>query len=741
MGIYKIDNISKKLFVNLICFLSIIFITITSIITTGVDEYIWIEAEDAKTVVEPLQIIEMEGASNNEGIVSTGRHLKNEGYAKYFVWIKEDGNYVFWGRGNWPHVCANSFRISLDNSTMIKIGETPITNQWHWFTGPTFKLKKGNYELFLWNQEQDSRIDKFLLTADFSYIPLEDGLSNDFFFDFENGLIPKSFIFTTNELWRIIKDREDNSALLLTKCSDCDERAMLKLSKQNSYIFRLAYRTADLLNNQLNVFINYADEKNFISLSVNNKIALFTHMFNGEALYSKQILSNQFFIGNNFSDIAIKKENNSYLIKLNGRKIIEYSDSALLGNYVGFSSANGDIIFDNIALTYNENFYYSENFHGTKYKVFNDRPEFSKNYFKRLKEGRGNSWIYSGKYMLTNDGFDGLRIIPKGSEDAILLFGDYFWENYKISIAAKVNNMGDIGVLFNYQDEGHYYCFKWYKEDKVWKYKICKYKYGKEILLCEKEANLLLHGIAYWYNLEINSNNGLIEAFIDNNLVLSTYDKTYSEGKIGFWTNAQSGADFDDIEVSQVNIKDEKVIKDINYHLFDKMGSISKSYADWLPSKDGVIQYKGITTDKTRFYSCLYKNIFETSKLIYKHPLINNFEISIKTSNVPRDVDVILEFNSEDRKLTKCNFLISIDKIIIRCNEEITKTIFFNNIINRNNIKILRIENKWTISIDDNNIFEYYDNTISHSTNMALGYSGIGKAKIFLYIITIKDQL
>ena len=195
------------------------------------------------------------------------------GFAVYQLDIDQAGEYYLWGRCYWPHVCANSFYLSIDDGNFQEIGENPIINQWHWIICSSYILKKGKHKLCLWNREVDSKIDKYLLTADPYLVPSGEGSSNNYYLDFNYDNNFQLLSFKNKEKWIIINEKEtDNSILLLSKVEDNNnEMFLFPIDGRSSYVYRFAYKVLSKRQNNLKAYFNYLDESNNYYINLSDK--------------------------------------------------------------------------------------------------------------------------------------------------------------------------------------------------------------------------------------------------------------------------------------------------------------------------------------------------------------------------------------------------------------------------------------------------------------------------------------
>lgn len=191
----------NKLCLTFVLLLSIVVFCL-SIKSEVLISNIWIEAESAIKLSQPLEIIQAEETSSGKAIVSSGRSHQSDGYALYKINITHPGNYIFWARSYWTGGCSGSYLVQIDQSNRLLFGNDAVQDKWHWVKGPSFELCRGKHELILWNEEFDARLDKMLLTTNLNYMPVGYGEESNYFFDFETGL-PANFVPDNPEEWSI----------------------------------------------------------------------------------------------------------------------------------------------------------------------------------------------------------------------------------------------------------------------------------------------------------------------------------------------------------------------------------------------------------------------------------------------------------------------------------------------------------------------------------------------------------
>jgi len=156
------------------------------------DNYVRIEAENAKVLESPMEIGVNPGASNSQYIVPNGGDPL-EGFAEYNFYAKETGTYVIWCRMLLPNNSLLTLFVQVDDKPPISVGPDPGVwefrsyepGPWEWFVVTerpsnevkTYNLGKGNHKLRITQRGgSGTKIDKILLSNNYNYVPsgLED---------------------------------------------------------------------------------------------------------------------------------------------------------------------------------------------------------------------------------------------------------------------------------------------------------------------------------------------------------------------------------------------------------------------------------------------------------------------------------------------------------------------------------------------------------------------------------------
>lgn len=728
---------------NLLAFLafiicSVIFMNISSFVKIGKNEYIWIEAEDAISVSDPLYIKELSGASKNKGIEAVGAHLNTKGYAKYILNVNQNAEYIVWGRCYWTNVCSNAFKLSINKSNLVTVGENAITNRWHWIKFTSSELKNGKNELLLWNRENGSRIDLLFITTDPNYIPSGMGNTSNIFIDFEDNKLSQYIKTQDKKGWDILYEENGNKCLQMPNGKIDNDFMLLEINDIHDYIYRLSAK-GSAQNNALLIYIRYLNELNYRALLLNENEVSLLDVKDGVKEVVENVQANSNFLSEAYSYIAIKRNNENLMIKYNGKTIFNLKDKCQAGDCVGVLALSDEIKIDNISLTKSTFISYTNNFHATNFGAYYTPPEISSSYFERIKDGRENWWIINGKWNTTINAFESLEGAPdKSNEDAKIVFGDSFWKDYTLNVTAKSYEDGAIGLVFNYQDMNNYYAFKWLKVKDTWKYRLCQYQDSVETILYEAKATPIENYLSSWYNLHLSLNNGDINIKIGNEDVVNYSGLVTQEGKAGFWTRGMYGARFDDIEVSPCKSKSDEKIHDFSY-AFAKNLDISADCADWTFSPIGMVKTRQLDGNVFLYFD---KPVLQTTMMTNKNIFSGNFRVKVETGTIPKDVSVVFDFNTNSPAgyENEYKFKISKDNLVLYKNSVLAKSCFKSN-INLSNLEVSKNMGTWKVTTNDEEIFDYNDTANFEFIKVSYGFTGIGKTDVEIYEITIQDNL
>jgi len=138
--------------------------------------------------------------------------------------------------------------------------------------------------------------------------------------------------------------------------------------------------------------------------------------------------------------------------------------------------------------------------------------------------------------------------------------GERSWTDYTLNAILRASDNDGMGLLVRYQDEKNYYRVL-LMNDPAWSgrdidghpvnsalQRIQKFVDGEPVTLAENLVS------AAWptgyFSLSVDVRGDSIRAYIDGQLILEARDDTFPEGRIGVMSYANSGAHFDDVQVT-----------------------------------------------------------------------------------------------------------------------------------------------------------------------------------------------
>jgi hypothetical protein len=149
-------------------------------------EYYWLEAEYADSIVNPLEVVDDDNASEGKYVYSangTGNQsTPGPIMLTYTVHISHAGKYIMWGRVKISGKNDNSFFLEIDNG-YDNLWDISSGNSWHW-DAVNFRdrvdpviltLFEGKHTIKVKLREDGTKLDKLLLTNDVSFIPSGEG--------------------------------------------------------------------------------------------------------------------------------------------------------------------------------------------------------------------------------------------------------------------------------------------------------------------------------------------------------------------------------------------------------------------------------------------------------------------------------------------------------------------------------------------------------------------------------------
>ncbi len=101
------------------------------------------------------------------------------------------------------------------------------------------------------------------------------------------------------------------------------------------------------------------------------------------------------------------------------------------------------------------------------------------------------------------------------------------------------------GLIFRVQDRDNYYILRANALEN--NLNLYKYVGGRRLGLKDSSAKV---DSGVWQELRVEVRGDQLRGFLNGNLVIEATDTTYSAGKVGLWTKADSVTCFDDVSVT-----------------------------------------------------------------------------------------------------------------------------------------------------------------------------------------------
>jgi hypothetical protein len=691
---------------ELINFSLICFILYFSIESIGFSDNLWIEAENPDSKMDGIYVYEDKEASNGKAIVSNiPSHNVISNY-KYTINIPREADYNLWARCFWPGACSGKYIVQVNHSSQTAIGDDGDLFFWHWVKGPLFHLNQGENELYIWNEEYDSRIDKLLITSNLSFTPKGLGTESMAYIDFSSDI--STYLKIKNKVnWKIINELENMNHAFYCKHSDNKSLKIAFLKEvvtTKEYMFRVRIKIPEknIKGGDVQLIINYVDDANFLSFNVKDKKALLNLFTQGRIVNLRSVnLSKD---SDEFNKVlTIVRKESKIICKINGADVFTYTDTSNGTNEkLAFGSNSGDVYFDDI--------YYSSLLETEKFDNF-----FEVNAVDNWNNITGN-W--------TSDGWKGSTCLEgscsQEDKSALIITGEEFWHDYQVQVANK-SNEDFSGICFNYQDESNYYLFKYslVKNDA----QILKIKNNKVEII--KQKNICLETLkGQWQKLGIQVSESNIIAYIDDKNILSIIDTTITCGKVGLWTSSRNTSYFDDFSIIPASLNNFKqpAVR-YNFRVRER-GTLDLS--DWNLYPSNMCKFF-----ERYDQNFLYKNIFEEVFMINKKMFFGKFTFQIGYSEPIDEWFNNIYYFTVYSKGNVYRYRLVVENSVVKFMRDNVVLIERKHNLQRSEISINLHEGEWNVLIGNQTIITYKSEmTKIDSSRIGFGFDGLGFGKI-----------
>ncbi|WP_129663921.1 hypothetical protein [Phytoactinopolyspora endophytica] len=166
-----------------------------------------------------------------------------------------------------------------------------------------------------------------------------------------------------------------------------------------------------------------------------------------------------------------------------------------------------------------------------------------------FESGGTDRWTaLGGSWSIVDDG-SGNKVYRQSESQpdqaAHAIAGDRGWRNYNLAAEVTASDLtnGEVGLIARYQDESNFYAV----EVGAGQLELTKTVDGTQSTLASASIDLAA-GSGHLLEIELRSD--YIKAYVDHNLVASSYDSDLADGQVGLGTWGASAA-FDDVRVSK----------------------------------------------------------------------------------------------------------------------------------------------------------------------------------------------
>ncbi len=709
------DKFSSYIIIPIIVVFIVFFICFYSIEETGGNENIWIEAEDADIITKGFDIIKDIDASNGMAVANRLPSHQAGAFVSYKFNIRSSGKYFIWLRTLWAGGCNNTFKISLDKSKKIIIGNDNLFDKWHWIQQCEYELTRGEHGVTVYNEESRTGLDKILLTSNPYYVPSGFGASSDFNINFSDG-IPDFMQTKIIDFCEI--NTEEGINTMFIKPLDKDHKILFDKENDEKFDFEIVLKfNGPIEKRNFGILFNFIDNNNYEKVEIGNHAIKHVQLFKGKETIQKIEHSDSGYISHGNMIFNLLYTNPDVKLKIDRKTVLR----SVVGQYekgkIGIQPNQGDLFIKSLVNTTDLSPFFYENFFWTYVRelVNGDKTNIS-------WQVEAGDWEVDMKKSIQSMG----GVIDTGKPATIILGKDY-WKNYTLTVAVRLM-ANEAGAYFCYTDTNNYYLLKLNGMNN----KLALYKSMNNNIVRLAEAD---YGLKYheWYKVAVSKYKDSIYVQIDGKQLIQASDTSFTEGKVGFWSNGFPEINlFDDISIYPFEPGTREGLTHNYEYNFEKREKAGIDFCDW--ENSGNIFSKGPIAyiNKRTLLPAAMKN---------KRSFKGNFKISWNTTPIPEDVNVVLKFDVRGNKTINCyEFLFLSNTIhIIKNNKTVLEREISN--LNRNSIEIGFLGNKWYISSGQYNIIEMEDELQNENTIVTYGFSGIGKAGIFINEIRIEDNL
>ena len=715
----------KNVLYEILGMICICFIVYESSEKTYRKEFIWMEAENAGILTEGFEISEDNDASGGKAIVNQLPSHRAGAFASYKFYIENSGKYFIWLRTSWAGGCSNTFKISIDNSNKIIIGNDNLFNKWHWLQQAEYELTRGEHRITIYNEESDTKLDKILLSSNPYYIPSNLGISSDFHINFSNGI--PDFMHTKIKDSCEVRINEGASTMFIRNLDVTQSNEILfDIENNHQFVFEIILKLNNSIKKQnIGILFNFIDQSNYEKIEINNYTVKHLGSINNTERTQKVEHSGMGYLRNEYMILHLQYLYPYVNLKIDGKTILESKVTRHNNGKIGIQFNQGNLFVRSISNTTDLSAYYYENFFWT--------------FIDELIKGTNSGIIWnieSGDWTIDHyKDVMSLEGTSKETKPAEIIFGKNFWKDYSFETALKLMS-GQAGLFFNYIDTNNYYLLKLDGDKNL----VSLYK------ACNSNIELLIetnHDLEYseWYRINASRYKDSIYTQIDDMPLIQTTDKTFNGGKVGLWSNGFSDVNlFDDISIIQFDPKQQNETVNEHEYNFEMREKAAFDLCDWKNS--GKIFKKPLRENYNgNDIVCINKETLLPSIMMNKKSFKGNFKVLWNTAPIPEDIDITIRFDIKgDNSNDSYEYIFSSHKIsMIKNNKEILKKETPN--IERNNIEIKYLDNKWQIISRQSSYLEIEDKLQIDKSNISFGFSGVGKGEIIIYKIKIEDNI
>ncbi len=344
---FTTHRIFKRLLFVVIYLITGAYLFFFSVLDIYKGDVIQIEAEDARSIESPFELVNNSEAFGGQAVTTTMRSDEMESFLEYQIKISENGHYRFWANCYWPGGCNNSFILQFNNGVQYVFGnDKQVFDQWHWVKGPLVELHEGVHTLKVWNKEAFSQIDQFILSNRQMFVPIDSNFFNPIHITFENGMYQPVLRFKDTLNYEIVNKGKNNAQLLFIKSGNYPKTEYFKINSDapDNFFYTVKFEVSQLHSSLFNLKVLFdIHSQSFFYCQLDNRKISLRHKRQGQDSRILTTASIPGLISEQSNLLQIAYRDRSLFVSLNDRPLITIPDLSINKGSFAIGTETGGI--------------------------------------------------------------------------------------------------------------------------------------------------------------------------------------------------------------------------------------------------------------------------------------------------------------------------------------------------------------------------------------------------------------